>query len=313
MKTKIAVLLATYNGEKYLAEQIQSILKQSYSEFQLVIRDDGSSDKTLKVIDSFCKKDKRVICLNSQEDYVNPGNVGVVESFKQLLLHTNADYYLFCDQDDYWLPRKIQICLDNFPEIQGPVLVHTDLMESDSKLQITKSRLWGSVSDKFEKIMFTNSVQGCTIFMNESLKNLALKHWQSDKIYMHDFWIALVAANFGKIVYVPKATMLYRQHNNNVVGSGNGRLKKLIELKALIGRNIKTFDQFIFFYNQYHLDAQFYHSRTLERYVKALSGNSLLLLIYTLLTTGYIKPTLISKCSTTVAMFSKVMKNRGKK
>lgn len=317
MKERVVILLATYNGEKFLSEQIKSILQQSFSNFQLIIRDDGSSDGTVNLIRHFSEQEPRIVYLNDKENYQDPGNVGIIESIRELLANVDADWYFLADQDDYWLPNKVGLSLRTakatIGETNEPVLIHTDLMETDAYLNITNEHVWGTVHDDFRKILFTNSVQGCTIVINEALKKIALDGWNSKLLVMHDSWLALVATNFGKIGYIKTPTMLYRQHSNNVLGTGSGRLhrlKKVLKLQSLIERNFKTFGQLSYFYENYNGRANFVNYRVLMVYAKVLKSTSIFGLLRALISTPFSKPTMFGKMVTIFAMFKRVQNNR---
>jgi rhamnosyltransferase len=136
MKEKIDILMATYNGEKYIHEQIESIINQTYKNWRLLISDDGSVDGTVEIIKKYIKKDKRIELI---ED--NLGNLGVVKKFRELLKRAEADYIMFSDQDDIWLNNKIERTLNEvfkFKErIEAPLLIHSDsfIMNNDTKVK----------------------------------------------------------------------------------------------------------------------------------------------------------------------------------
>lgn len=219
-QAKIAILMSTYNGEKYLAEQIQSIIRQDYSNWHLYIRDDGSTDNTINLIKEWENKDTRITFLNQDA----PGNLGVTGSFMNLLENTNADYYMFSDQDDYWMKDKISVTLEkmqNSEEDNLPICVHSNLTVVDANLK-GKTLMNGPKKywSDFKSLLFSNCVTGCTMMINQPLKELVdFQKINSNKLYMHDWWIALIAAAFGKVVYLNRSTILYRQHQGNVIGS----------------------------------------------------------------------------------------------
>lgn len=228
MNNKVDILLATYNGEKYLPELIESIISQSYDNWNLIIRDDGSKDKTVDIINQYCKKYPNKIKFIEDVDK----NIGVIQNFSRLMSYSEADYIMFSDQDDIWLSDKIKMCLDKISDEEAqngknfPLLVYTDLKVVDEKLNIISESFW-----KFKKIdpqkgstlgtvLCHNVVTGCTIIFNKALKNLAKNI--PEKVIMHDWWLTLLAICVGKISYIEKATILYRQHSNNTLGVGIG-------------------------------------------------------------------------------------------
>lgn len=211
--------MSTYNGDKYLTQQINSIIEQSYSNWVLYIRDDGSSDQTVKIIKDYCQKYANIKFFNEQ----HIKNYGVVHSFMELLENVNADFYMFADQDDYWKKDKVLHTVNRMletPYDDIPVCVHTDLTVVDKTLknevESEPKRVWTS----FQKVLFSNCVTGCTAMVNNKLKNkIDFNHIEYQNIVMHDWWVALIASQFGKLEYLNESTMLYRQHGNNVDGS----------------------------------------------------------------------------------------------
>jgi glycosyltransferase involved in cell wall biosynthesis len=221
----IDILLATYDGERFLAEQIQSILKQTYSSWRLLIRDDGSTDNTVAIIRSYEEKYPGKIIL--LEDSVR--NLGACGNFGVLLQHADADYVMFCDQDDVWLPRKIELTLAKMHGLEQrygpdiPFLVYTDMKVADKDLNIIADSYWEHQActpksgRQFNRLLVSNVVIGCTSMMNRDLRDLLLPLPQ--EALMHDWWAGLVAAALGKSDFVGEPTMFYRQHGRNVVGA----------------------------------------------------------------------------------------------
>lgn len=217
MSEKVAILMSTYNGEDYLDDQIQSIIDQSYKNWTLYIRDDGSDDNTVGIIKKYTEKYSNIIFFNDG----NIKNIGVVRSFLDLLENTNADYYMFSDQDDFWLKDKVKDSLFLLKQKEpGPVCVFTDVEIVDKNLKSIRRMNGDNIWTDFVLLLFTNCVTGCTMLFNSELKKL-IKFDEMDykKIFMHDWWIGLIASAFGKLVYLNKPTMQYRQHGDNVVGS----------------------------------------------------------------------------------------------
>lgn len=215
----IAILLATYNGEKYLVEQLDSIINQSYINWILYIHDDGSSDGTIAIINQYCDRYENIIYL---PDLI--AHRGAAQSFMWLLEQVNADYYMFCDQDDIWLPNKIEktyIAMQD-KSMKTPVLIFSDLVVVDSDLNIINKSFWSYC--KFEKLVdnsnylkVLNYVTGCTMMINGKAKLVSLRN---KCLCMHDSWIAMcVLANKGVIHPINEKMTLYRQHGKNVLGA----------------------------------------------------------------------------------------------
>ena len=219
----IAVLLATYNGGKYIREQLDSLFQQSCDLFQLYVRDDGSSDDTMKIVEEFRQKypDKITILEDSQK------HRGAAKSFMYLLENVDSEYYMFCDQDDIWLPEKIEKTFarmkDETAAKNVPVLVATDLKVVDEQLSPIKDSFNEDLKiDVFRKhpelICVRHVVTGCTMMFNRAAKLAALP--MSPRATMHDEWVALcVHFKGGVISILDDATILYRQHKSNTLGA----------------------------------------------------------------------------------------------
>ncbi|MFC4653045.1 glycosyltransferase family 2 protein [Lactococcus nasutitermitis] len=212
---EVNILMSAYNGEKFIAEQIKSIQQQTFTDWQLIIRDDGSHDKTCEIIDSFVKNDNRITLVKAE-------NVGVIKSFYELVKKYPADFSFFSDQDDFWLPDKLQIMLDETKKHDNskPIMYYTDLKVVDKNLTVLSKSMIRSQSDhantELVQELTENTVTGCTSMINAALA----KEWQdTENIIMHDWYLALVATALGELVYIDRATILYRQHDNNVLGS----------------------------------------------------------------------------------------------
>ena len=232
---KIAVLLSTYNGSKYLMEQLDSILDQSYLNYVIVARDDGSCDDSLKILDKYSKKLTDKFHLLDQ-DNLNRGASGsfsylieyVLEN--QELLGLASAYMMFCDQDDIWCADKIVTQVAAMLKVEKhqtdtkpmPVLIHSNLrVVSEEKSLIAESFVHYQgleiERNRFTNLVISNVVTGCTAFINEALARKAVP--VSKEAIMHDWWLALVAAAFGKVIFLAKPLVRYRQHDSNTIGA----------------------------------------------------------------------------------------------
>ena len=192
---KVIIMMSTYNGEKYLAEQIESILNQTEKDFVLEIHDDGSTDGTLEIIKAYAQKDKR-ICID------NSGHKGYPKCFFDLMKDAGeAKYYAFSDQDDVWLPNKIERAISFIDNEESPALYGAHKKIVDSNL---------------------NEIG------RDSTQQPLLKYIPDRKDFYHDSWIYKVALVCGKVFIDEKATILYRQHNNNTVGATEKGIKRFI-------------------------------------------------------------------------------------
>lgn len=225
----VTILLATHNGERYIKEQIESILAQSNKNWVLLISDDNSSDKTPEIIDMYQKK-----YLGKIEVLKSIGGFGsACGNFFYLMrkaVDRSAEYIMFCDQDDIWKMNKISITLAQMKKdeaqygVQYPLLVFTDLQVVDANLNLSSpsfvrySRL-NSSRTALHYLLIQNVVTGCTVMFNQYIGKLALQYHDNKDILMHDWWMALVAAAFGKISFIDVPTVEYRQHGGNAVGA----------------------------------------------------------------------------------------------
>lgn len=281
--SKIHILLSTYNGERYLEEQLNSIFRQTFQNFTLYIRDDASSDSTVKLIYAYiCKHpefaDKIILLPNSGNK-----NLGYMGSFWQLLEKCDtADYYAFCDQDDVWLPDKLETGL-NFMEKENPevpLLYFSNYYYCDSKLNIQHEAPSVALPVTFRDVLFYTPAFGFSIIVNNSLREIALQTKNRTGL-PHDGWVQKVAASFGKILYNPKCTALYRRHSNAVTSS-NAQLLSAIKYwikNDIFGSSMK--------------ENRFVLIRFLQEYEALLSNENIALL--TLYTTEKKSPAIWSK------------------
>jgi hypothetical protein len=220
----IDILLATYNGQAHLAEQIDSLLAQEFVAWRLLARDDGSKDGTVELLEAYAGRLKGRMTLLPNSG----GNLGPMGNFLELMRHSDADHIMLCDQDDVWLPGKIGMTLAKMREMESeqgrdkPLLVHTDFRVVDEHLNILAESGWRYQKtdpdrDSLNRLLVQNVATGCTVMINRALRDLALP--VPGEALMHDHWLALAAAAFGKIGYLPTPTLLYRQHGGNEVGA----------------------------------------------------------------------------------------------
>ncbi len=213
------ILLATYQGEKYLKEQIESLFSQSYSDIRIIARDDGSTDCTTDILNEYAS---RITILP------NKANSGIRNNFSELLQQHTADYVFFSDQDDVWLPNKVGDTIRELQKMEKrfgkstPLLVHADLKVVDKDLSLISPSFWSyaklnPLHNTLNRLLVQNNITGCTIGMNRALAGMVIPI--PEGAIMHDWWIALVASCFGQISYIPSATMLYRQHQSNDIGA----------------------------------------------------------------------------------------------
>ncbi len=266
--------MAVYNNADYLTTQLQSIFDQTYSNFRLIIRDDCSKDNSVAIVEEFSQKyPGKILLIQGTE------NLGALGNFISLLDYAKGDYVLFSDGDDYWLPTKIEetlaVMLKKEAEYgtETPILIHTNLKVVDRNLKIINESFWDyskinpQKAKTLNRLLVQNVITGCTMLINKSLVSLATPIPKG--VIMHDWWLGLVAAAFGQVDVIPKATILYRQHGKNEVGAKNFNglsiyLAYVKKISSLEGRNQlrknlhKTMDQSALFLNKFanHLNSE---------------------------------------------------------
>lgn len=215
---KIDILMATYNGEKYLVEQLDSIINQTYHNWNLLIRDDNSTDKTLEIIQNYHKKDKRIKILKD-----NKGNLGIVRNFEELLKSSESEFIMFSDQDDIWVENKLDMYLKMIEKIKNKgFMIHSDAILFDkNKSNILKETFISkkAINKGLENVFFNYFVQGATILISKEIKNFILPF--PKEVYLHDRYIHLISELFFERIFVNKALIYYRQHGDNQIGAKN--------------------------------------------------------------------------------------------
>lgn len=237
---KVCVLLSTYNGEKYLRELLNSVLNQTDVDFQIFVRDDGSSDSTVEILKEY--QEKGLLTLGDCGK-----NLGFSRSFSWLIDNAPyCDYYACCDQDDIWLPKKLSNAVSALSACDDiPALYNTNLIVvgKDLKEITRKSHIHRSANPKkpFAETVLQNMVYGCTVVFNNKLREL-YKTIPSHLIFSHDYTLTGLATAFGKAVYEENPQILYRQHDNNTVGFYKGSLRNIIRtLKFAFHNDFKGF------------------------------------------------------------------------
>jgi glycosyltransferase involved in cell wall biosynthesis len=242
-ESDVAILMSTYNGEFYLAMQIRSILGQSWQRWKLYVRDDGSQDKTRGIIQQFVEKYPSRICMVPS----NGTRLGTDRSFSCLLEYVQSNYFMFCDQDDVWLPRKIEQSMCCMQGLEGrygsqtPLLVHTDLRVVNADLKELGPSVWHYghhnpvLSQQLNRLLVQNMIFGCSILANASLKEVATPI--PERAVQYDWWFGLVAAVLGRVGYLHETTSLYRQHGGNSVGTEHW------SPRYIIGKASRFFDR----------------------------------------------------------------------
>lgn len=252
----VQVLLATYNGEKYLKEQIDSIINQNYSNLSLLIRDDCSHDKTNSIINHYVGQYENIFKLSGNSD-----NLGAKNSFFELLMNAHeADYYALADQDDYWMSDKIDRAIEGLKKLEAmhgldvPLLYCSAKMIVDENLQDIYLETVHNPQLTFGNALVENLCTGCTCVMNKKLRDLVIQSRPKNMI-MHDWWIYMVAISFGAVIYDEESRIKYRQHGNNVYGEITSHTALLkYRMKELFRERGETYRQITEFCNMYNLN-----------------------------------------------------------
>ncbi|MFW0714257.1 glycosyltransferase family 2 protein [Pedobacter sp. N23S346] len=217
----LTILMATYNGAEYLERQLNSILNQYYRSWELVIRDDQSTDKTLQIIQSYVEKDHRIKLITC-----GTAHGSACRNFSELFgwaYDQNKSYILFADQDDIWLPQKLERSLAGMLQHEKrypadyPLLCYSNLRFIDGQDQHIEARLPLPSELKLEVLMNENYAWGCTMILNRAAIQ-KIKHIPVDAVN-HDYYVALVVSAFGKNILINEELILYRQHQKNVSGN----------------------------------------------------------------------------------------------
>ena len=225
----MAILLATYNGSEYIREFLDSLIAQTCTDFNLIVRDDGSTDDTLEIIRNYSSRIKI--------DFIKTNvRLGPAKSFFELLTHASDDFdfYFFADQDDYWHKSKIERAVDKLSAEKEKVALYCSRLEYvDENLAHIKYSIIPRVV-ALENALVENIATGCTVVLTRPARRL-LVDYPPGRIIMHDWWFYIVIAAFGKVIYDEFPSIKYRQHSNNTIGAAtniiqdfNRRLNRFI-------------------------------------------------------------------------------------
>ena len=235
----IEILLATYNGERFLPEQIESIINQSHTDYSILASDDNSSDCTFEILRSYES------VLGEKINVVQSNTHSAKENFYNLLDMADAEYIALCDQDDFWESDKLKKSLKAIKRLERrygketPILVHSDLEIVDENLNSQNkkmSELTGmseaithakkeskylytiSTKESFSRYLVENNITGNTVIINKALLDI----YKRPKVsFMHDWWLGIIAFTFGKVGYLNECLVKYRQHGSNELGAKN--------------------------------------------------------------------------------------------
>lgn len=211
----VIILLSTYNGERFLEEQLQSLVSQCDVEFRIIVRDDGSTDGTINILNKWQQK--------GLLEWYSGSNLKPARSFFNLLFNApEAEFYAFCDQDDVWREDKLSVAIKKLSNKGEAAMYYGQIQLVDENLKFMKTELIHPKNNDIVQALVNNTATGCTVVINRPLK-LLLKSYIPQYISMHDSWCLLVCIATGGIVYFDNNPhILYRQHCNNVIGLNKG-------------------------------------------------------------------------------------------
>ena len=276
MEEKIDILLATYNGEKYVGEQIESILTQTYKNINLIISDDKSQDNTRKIIEEYAKKDQRITIFFQEE------NLGYIKNFEFLIKQVKSNYFMLSDQDDVWLPEKVEKSIKKLKE-ENADLVFGDLEVVDQSLYTIYSsfgdfmklnRKIKKCKNSYEMNYLYNCVTGCTLLAKSKTIQDFMPIPANSKYVVHDHWIALMTSLHGKLAYIPEKLIKYRQHGDNQIGTEkiSHKFNKMEQVRNLfIDVKLGVFSTYVLQNNKFPEKLQDFNKKALE-YYKMLPG-----------------------------------------
>lgn len=232
----VAVLLSTYNGARYLPEQLASLKAQRGVTLRLHARDDGSTDDTCAILRAHAPIWPELATVTSGP------NMGAAASFLHLLQSAPDDvaYYAFCDQDDVWMPDKLARGIAALEKKTGPALYCSNMTcvaEDLRPLGVPQAH----VDTRLQHLLFENIATGCTIVLNAEARALINSRSPMRGVVMHDWWCALVLAALGEIVYDPEPSLLYRQHGGNLIGLDANLMVQRVKIAMRLFRDVRAF------------------------------------------------------------------------
>ena len=241
---KLCILLASYNGEKYISEQLDSIINQTYKNWELIIRDDGSKDETMTILNKYEKKDERIKILRDDK-----GNLGFLKNFEELLFNAKEEFVLFSDQDDFWLKNKLEKFVEKIRDLNEkvlskPLLIHCNSLVCDEKLEIIKEKFIDSKIAKKNNsniYFFEYIVQGSTSMVNKKMIRESLPFLKS--VTLHDRYFHLLSQFLGTRVFIDESLVKYRQHERNEIGANRSIIKNIMSKKYFYVEDRKLIEE----------------------------------------------------------------------
>lgn len=294
----IDIVMATYNGSKFLENQILSLLQQTYKDWKLIIHDDGSVDSTIEIIDKYIKQDKRISLIQDNKKGLKSG-----KNFLHTLQYSTSEYVIFCDQDDIWLENKLKelmglMSVSDKSDI--PILVYCDGYALDEFGVIHQESISNTHANSIQDFIIYNSgYQGCSMLINRKLIDMVNNY--KGYIYHHDDIVTLFAYSFGDVYFLPKQLMLYRQHENAVTGNKDFTRSKYKRIFKNVGFVVSKEHYLVkkSFHELYKYDVDSNVDNVFKAYLNYCDSSSflsrLLIVLFTPLTYGGSKLKLLAK------------------
>jgi len=334
MRTTVEVLLATYNGARFLREQIDSILTQSMApsipgqddaDLRVLARDDGSSDGTVEILNEYAERFPGRFQLLPP----GPASGNAKDNFLLLMKASTAQYICFSDQDDVWLPDKVSTSRKAMEQLESrwgpdlPLLVFTDLCVVDDQLRTLHASFWAHEKmvperiHRFAAVLAQNVVTGCTAMVNRPLLELALR--MPEDAFMHDQWIALLASVMGRAGVVKARTVLYRQHDRNIIGVREREPARSVPewMRRFRNTDARLFQwkvsqrQAVGFLRVHGDELSENHRELLRAYLRCGSSRSRLVRIATLIRYGFLRTGLLRKLALFVDLWTMKVEEHG--
>jgi len=277
-KCKVSIALATYNGAKYLQDQLDSIINQTLKPDEVIVSDDSSTDATLDILNKYQAK-------GLIKYFVNPGS-GVIANFKNAVLNCKTGNYIaLADQDDIWVADKLEInhaALSKIDNESLPSVVFSDLLVVSAGNNVINKSFFKEIvkvdpiNEKLESLMFSNKVIGCTTMFNQRMRQYFDE--MPTGICMHDYWIALIGFTFGRHYYVAQPLVRYRRHSSNVTDASSSVWRKtkkeltdyLLNRRIQLDEHIDTVE---LFYSEYSTLLSEDERKSIKKFLR-LKGSS---------------------------------------
>lgn len=266
----VDIILATYNGDKYIEQQMLSLIGQTFAHWRCIIHDDGSTDRTLEIIKKYCVLDSRFELIEDGICLRNPGS-----NFIHTLQYSSSDYICFCDQDDIWLESKLETLVQGIQikdnSIPQAIFCNAYLWNCNTNFIGGKATL--AFPKNIESLLFLNcGIQGASSIFNKKMKDILLVPVKN--LVMHDWYLTIAACTLGKIDYIHQNLMLYRQHGHNVTGAASGSLKE--KTKNFFNNRVALIDKrhyqsLIDFFQVWKSDLEEKDAVTIQKFIESIN------------------------------------------